>query len=242
VDFAASLRMFFRRWYITFPLAALTAVAALYAARSVEPSYQATGTVVLLAPVSRSTTGVPAPADRNPYLRFDKNLEVVAGLMATVLTSPRMQERLREAGATGSYDVGTANLGVSPQNASPLVQITATGPDGPAAERTVAVVAHYLSIELARRQRAAGAPADSLIRTQVTTPPTVTGRIVGSTSRAVGATVVLGLAVTLGAGSLVELLASRRKRRRRGARRGKPEHSIDLREESGAAPPTSVSR
>jgi hypothetical protein len=235
VDLATSFRVLARRWYVSLPLLALTVVAVQVAAQAVRPAFQATGTVVLLAPTTGAAAGA-APWDRNPYLRFDKNLEVVAGLMSTVLNNPIMVERLRAAGATGTYDVGASQLSSSPLDTTPLVEITATGPDEQSAKRTVAVVAHYLSVELVRHQRAAGAPTGTLIRTQVTTPPTVTGRIVGSTTRAVGATAVLGLAATIGAAHLAERLARRggrgggRRARRRG-RPGAPEAAtVDLRD------------
>jgi hypothetical protein len=215
VDLATSLKVLVRRWYATLPFLALTTVAVLMAAQAVRPAYQATATVVLLAPTPEpGATHSPGPADRNPYLRFDKNLEVTAALMSTILTNSTMVERLRAAGATSTYDIATSSLGAVTRDASPLLEVTAVGPDEQSAERTVAIVVHYLGVELARRQRAAGAPADALIRTQVTTPPTITGRIIGSTVRATGAAALLGLALSVGAGQLAETAAARRRRRR----------------------------
>ena len=83
MDFVTLLKVVAGRWYVAVPALAFTAVAVLLAARAVQPTYQADGTILLLAPAtavsSSRVTGEPVPQRINPYLRFDKNLEITAG-------------------------------------------------------------------------------------------------------------------------------------------------------------------
>ena len=223
MDLANLLKLMVGRWYLTVPLVLITIVAAMSTASSVGPSYQVSGDILLLAPIRGGTVAAPgesAPPPGNPYLRFDKNLEVVGDLLATVMTSNRMVEKMREQGASAEYDIGFSTMVQSPSSAgSPLLKITATDPDPATAQHTVATVSHYLSNELARRQKAACAPDETMIRTQSTTPPTVTGRLIGSAARVAAATAVLGLALSLGLLLLFEAVHERRERKRRIQRR-----------------------
>jgi hypothetical protein len=222
VDLSQLLRLVLRYWYVTVPTLLLTAVASLMASQAVRPAYLVTANVVLLAPnrgdaAPEASQSPPPPA--NPYLHFDRNLEVVAGVLATILTNEQMVDRLRSVGATADYDVGVpTGSGSLANSASPMLRISSKASTPEAAQRTVSIVAHYLNVELARRQRAAGAPDGTLIRAQLTTPPTVTARLVGSTARAVGATVVAGLIVTTGLARLLDAGRRRRERVRRSRR------------------------
>jgi capsular polysaccharide biosynthesis protein len=217
VDFGKSLKVMLRRWYVTVPVLLLTAAAAFLTVQTVRPSYQATANVLLLAPAHGDAAPAPgqdAPPAINPYLHFDKSLKVAADMLATVLNSPRMVEHLAAAGATSSYDVTLPPQQSSWQDDSPIMRISADDADRDAAEHTVAIIVQQLSYELARRQKAADAPRSTLIQAQVTTPPTVTGKLMGSTMRALGAVGILGVALALGMASMAEAAAATRSRRR----------------------------
>src|SRR3954447_1739935 len=162
LDFASAVRISVRRWCVTVPILLLTITVTVATTRQIRLAYEATATVVLLAPVrgeSRADPDDSAPPLVNPYLRFDRNLKVVADLIATILNSPPVVRRLHTVGAAGAYEVSLPVQQSAWQDASPVMRVNASAADPEVARRTVSIVTHYLTVELARRQKAARAPA-----------------------------------------------------------------------------------
>ena len=131
------------------------------------------------------------------------------------MMSDEVVARMRAAGASGTYTVSSGSKG----GGGPTVSISATDIDPEAAKRTVVLVWREFVRQLQTRQQAAGAPAGTLIRPQLAIPPLTTKRLVGSTIRAVSATIALGTALTFSVAYLAQSLAERRKQRMLGSRR-----------------------
>jgi capsular polysaccharide biosynthesis protein len=218
LDFAASLRMILRRWYVVLPALTLVAAASNSTARAVQPSYQVATSLILLVPSATASQRPETSTDRllaNPYLQFTNSLKVTAEVLATVITNDQTRRHLRASGLPADFEVITTSE-VSP---TPMLTITATSRQESDARRTLRAVVTLARAELAKRQVSAGATKDSLIQMKVASAPTTAKRVVGSTVRAVAATVALGLAMTFGAAYCVDALAERRRSRR--GRRGR---------------------
>jgi hypothetical protein len=214
VDFLTTLRVLLSRWYVVVPALALTALAVTFTARTAAPSWQATGTVVLLGPAATGEVmpGSGEPVRMNPYLEFGGALEVAADVMSKVMSGDTMVERLRAKGATAPYEVGTGVDG-----ASPVINVIATGDDPDQAKVTVQVVIRELRAELSRRQAAVGAPRAQFIRVEQVTTPGTAKRLMGSTLRAAAAVLALGVVLTFALAFLADALGERRAARRRRA-------------------------
>ena len=207
MDLFTTIRILLRRWYVVLPALLLTAGGAAFTMKTVSPSYEATGAVVLLGPATAGApvAGEPTPPPVNPYLEFGGALETTGEILSRSLMSESTVERLAKQGATATYEVGTGSEG-----GSPIVNVIATGPDETAAKRTVSIVIAEVRNELERRQEAAGAPASQFIRVEDVTVPTNAARMAGSTLRAVAAVMALGLALSFGLGFMAEAIAVRR--------------------------------
>ena len=207
MDLFTTIRILFRRWYVVLPALLLTVGGAAFTFKTVAPSYEATGAVVLLGPATAGApvAGEPSPPPVNPYLEFGGALETTGLILSRSLMSEATVTRLATQGASATYEVGTGSDG-----GSPIVNVIATGADEAAAKRTVTIVIAEVRNELKRRQEAAGAPASQFIRVEDVTVPTNATKMAGSTMRAVAAVMALGLALSLGLGFMAEAIAVRR--------------------------------
>jgi hypothetical protein len=205
VDFLTTIRIMLARWYVLVPALLATGVAALGVMSAVAPAYEVQGSVVLLAPSTNQPDTNPTRG--NPYLGL--SLEVVADVLTNVTMSETSVERLKAKGATAEYEVGTGLEG-SP---TPILNVTATSPDEQTALRTAEMVTANIRAELARRQRAQGAPRQSWITAATVTRPDRATKMLGSKIRVLVAVLVLGLSATIGLTFLAESIAEGRRRR-----------------------------
>jgi hypothetical protein len=209
VDFATTLRILLRRWYVVVPALALTGVGAFLGMQQVTPQYESSGSLVLLGPAS----GVPVPGEVtqqfNAYLEFGGALATTAEVLSKATLSDASAKKLAAVGATGEYEVGTGSDG-----GSPIINIVATGSSPRIATLTVEEITKLLTAELQRRQVAAKAPPSQFIRVEVVAPPAQPKELLGSKLRVGSAVVALGVAVTFSVAFLVEGAMDRRARRK----------------------------
>src|SRR5262245_3568451 len=158
MDFATSLKVLLGLWYVVLPALLVTLGACFFTVANVPPTYQATGSLVLLVPPTVAQ-GQPPSAQRvvagpvNPYLEFGSSISVTAEVISKAMMSDATVRRLRELGATAKYEVGN---GV---NGGPIINVVSTGANQREALTTLDVVTRAVQQELASRQREAGAPA-----------------------------------------------------------------------------------
>ncbi len=206
-ELMALARILLQRWYVVVPTLLLTAVAFFYVDRNVEPSYEAEGKLLLIWP---STRDKPS----NPYLNLHESLGVAAEAAREALTRPEVASRLEEAGATALYRVKvTAN--------PPMLTVTAEGPDSEESLHTMRLVVEELQHQLEERQRAAGAPAGLIIRSQVLSMSQQAVVRMARKVRVLVAVWVLGLAASAWLVAATESIAASRRRAR--SRAGPPE-------------------
>ena len=209
MDFATTLRILLRRWYVVVPALALTAAGAYLGMQQVTPQYESSGSLVLLGPATGLEVAGEKVPQVNAYLEFGGALATTAEVLSKATLSDASAKKLADAGATGEYEVGTGSDG-----GSPIINIVATGTSPRIATLTVEEITKLLTAELERRQVAAKAPRSQFIRVEVVAPPAEPKELLGSKLRVGSAVVALGVAVTFSVAFLVEGAMDRRSRRK----------------------------
>lgn len=202
MDLLTLVRIMLRRWYVVIPVALLSLLAAGATYASIEPTYQASGSVLLLNPQSQVD---PASGKANPYVG---NLTVAAKVVTVVLDSRESRLEFLRQGHRGVY-----TLGADPS--SPIVVVTTIGDTAESARETTRTVMGAIDDVLTARQQDLGAPRSIFVTTQVVTPPSDALPLNGSRIRASLAILALGLAMTMGATFAVEGVIRQRARRQR---------------------------
>lgn len=155
MDFWELLKVLVRRWAIVVPILVLSVIAALSLGGRVQPTYEATGSVLLVAP-----TFSPL-ASENVYIVT--GLPTTAEAMTLAVNSSRVREEMAAAGNSPSYVVVA-------QRRTPIVTIDAEGDTAKQAVNTVNGMVKILARELERRQESSGAPKLARISVANLTP------------------------------------------------------------------------
>src|SRR5215218_7989171 len=97
MDFWQTVKVVFRRWYITFPafLAALGAASLVYS--SVPTQYVSTSVLLLTTPTTGPTEEIDAKRPNpitNPLLNFDQGLNMTATILVQTLTTPESAQSI----------------------------------------------------------------------------------------------------------------------------------------------------
>lgn len=207
MDLVTFLRILLRRWDVVLPGFLLTLVTTFAAGGSVTPAYEAQGSLLLFGPATGTSPRGTAPI--NPYLNFNSSLESTAVIIAESMSSEEIVRQLADLGATAGYEVTATQK-------TPILTVSARGSSEAQVRHTAQLVLQRVQDELAARQQAAGAPANTLIRSQVLSPPRVSVQA-GNKSRVMAAVAVLGLGTTVLLAFAVENLAAWRQRWRQSA-------------------------
>ena len=202
MDLLTLAKIMLRRWYVVIPVGLLSVIAAGATFASIQPSYQATGSVLLLNPPSQVD---PESGRSNPYVG---NLAVAANVVTAVLNTRASRLEFRSEGNAGEYTLGT-------DPASPIVVVTTIAETAESARETTSAVMTAIDDVLAQRQQDLGAPRSIFVTTQVVTPPSEAVALNGSRIRASLAILALGFALTMGATFAVEGVIRQRARRQR---------------------------
>jgi hypothetical protein len=206
VDFWGSVGIIARHWKAVLPAALVVIAVSLTVAMKVGIEYQATGTLLMVAPNPPSATAAGATGPRqNPYNAFSSSLAITADIMSRIRTKDDATiQQMQAAGATAKYDVGTGVDGPGP-----IVQIIATGKTPEQTLRTVAVISKGIQDELAARQKETGAPTDTWIQANPLTMPEQATLMLASPLRAFLAMAALGLAAVVSLAYLLEGMSQR---------------------------------
>ncbi len=220
LDFWGTVRVVFRRWYVTIPafLLALGVSFAVYL--RIPAMYQSNAVLVLTIPVTGGSVPVdPAyPNPRtNPLLNYDGALNVSASILLQTLSAPETAAQLgAPPGGLTTYTVNNGSSNPELLASGPFVIIEAKSPSPVAARELVTKIVARAKQELAARQRLLQAPPSTYIRLTEMVPPTSPQEQRGGKSRTAAAVLVLGLFCSLTAGFAAESVAAALRRRREG--------------------------
>jgi hypothetical protein len=209
MDVLSILRLLIRHWRVTAPAALLTVILVGAALRSSSPTYEATGSIVLLPPPEAPDIGAtdglaPAPdVGQNPFARYG-DLSVVADILARVMDSDSRRVEFESQGVT-AYEVVVNRL-----QRGPVVDVTGQGPSPEEAIRSTEIVLTEVSVVLSELQQAENADPDYFIRSAPVEPPSTATAMYGSTVRTAIGALTLGALCTLGLAVLAEAIARRR--------------------------------
>jgi hypothetical protein len=208
MDVLSLLRLVVRHWRATVPAALLTVLGLVAAFQFSSPTYEATGSLVLLSPpeppdVDDLPEGAPAPSvGENPFARYE--LAVVSDILARVMDSASKRSEFESQGVT-DYDVAGNQL-----QRGPIVEVTGQGPSPEVAIRSTEILLGEVDTVLSELQEAEGADPDYFVNSAPLEPPSTATARYGSTVRAAIAVVALGALCTLGLAVLADALARRR--------------------------------
>ncbi len=205
MDFVAFLRVLLRRWVVVGAGLILTLVVTIAAGGSLGPSYEAEGSVLLLGP-STDFSSEEGSFPTNPYLYINPSVHSTALILAEFMSSDEVAGELADVGATADYEVTSTEK-------TPILTIAAQGAREEQVLHTARLVLQRLGDELVAQQQAAGAPAHTLIRSQVLSPPRASIHT-GNKVRVMAVVGILGLGMTFMLVLVVESLAARRGRLR----------------------------
>jgi hypothetical protein len=211
VDFAKSLMVLLRRWYVALPalVISLGLSAAVY--ESVPAKYESRGTIMLLSSNSGPSAGGTAKTGlTNPLLSIDGSLTLTSTALIQVVQSPEVAKDIYEHGGTANYEVGDGRLG------GPFINVDATGGSPAEVLRTVKMVLDRTALELRNREVIYKAPPTTYIQIDNLVAPTEPKQLLGSKVRAAGAALALALAFSLSSAFMIEsLMENRREKKRR---------------------------
>jgi hypothetical protein len=206
MDVLSLLRLLGRHWRVAVPAALLTLLGVVAALRVSSPTYNATGSIVLLNPAEapeQPETGSPPEVGQNPFTRYG-DIAIVTNILTRMMNSDSMRGELASHGVAG-YDIVA-----SPSGRDPVFEVTGQGPDADTAVRSTEIVLAQAEKSLSEVQQEQGADPDYFIRSAPLEPPSAATAVYGSTMRSAIAVFAFGGLCTLGLAVLAEVIARRR--------------------------------
>jgi uncharacterized protein involved in exopolysaccharide biosynthesis len=217
MDVWQTVKVVFRRWYITFPafLAAIGIASLVYG--SVPTQYVSTSVLLLTTPTAGPTERIETEdpnAITNPLLNFDQGLNLSASILIQTLST---RETAASAGISTeggtSYEVTNGSTNPELLVSGPFVVIEGTSITSQQAQDIVRRVAMLANQDLAERQRELNAPTSTYISVNEVVPATTPEALKTSKLRAAGAAGILGVFASLAAAFAVESIASSKRHR-----------------------------
>ena len=222
MDFWQTVRVVFRRWYITFPafLGALGVAALVYG--SVPTQYVSTSVLLLTTPRTGPTEQIDAKHPNeitNPLLNFEQGLSLSASMLIQTLSTPDAVASLGiSPGGDTSYEVNNGSTNPELLQSGPFVFIEGTSTSPEDAQDIVRRVSALAPKDLAMRQKELDAPTSTYITVTEVVPPTTPAPLKVKKLRAAGAAGTLAVLASLAAAFAFESIASHRQLRRSNRR------------------------
>lgn len=190
MDLWTAAKILLRRWYVTLPVLLLGLAATLAVDSRLEPTYQATGSVVLVPP-QVSNVALPYGGIRNTTEVLERRLQAApVGLI------------LQSKGITASYAVEN-------ERDYPILNFVAEAETPQMAVNAVQELATQTSEQLVRLQQDLGYPADQHIGMDVLVSPERATELNRARTRALFALILLSVAGATIAALIVEGVARR---------------------------------
>lgn len=194
-----SVLVVLRRWYVVVPTLAIALALAVGATKLVPAAYEASGTVVFIAPPGGENT-------TNPL--FDSlGLAGTADVVSQIVGSVPGREALKDSGVTGSF-----TLTRLADSQAPALVVTVKGGSATVVMSTLQAVIHKVQAELATQQSLAGVKGRVIQANTVTVDRTATP-VHGNRMRAAVAVGGLGCVLAISSAFLTESAVLRRRQR-----------------------------
>jgi hypothetical protein len=194
MNLATLVRILVRRWLVVLVAAALALVAGYRVVAPIQPTFEATGSAVLVA------SGIGEGERRNPFLSTTPSLHATATAMASIVSGPEVRKSLAAAGHRASFQVR-----VDPDE--PILQVTGSAGHADAAVEVVDGVLFEVERRLQETERAAGTPREQWVRVQAIEEPLVADKVERERARAFTALVALSVTLVLLLALVVEGLS-----------------------------------
>jgi hypothetical protein len=217
MDVLSLLRLIGRHWRVTVPAALLTLLGLVAALQVSSPTYNATGSIVLLSPpeapeVTAPSAGAPPEVGQNPFNRYG-DIAIVTNILTRIMNSDSKRAELAESDGVAGYEIVASATG-----RDPVFEVTGHGPDAPTAIAAAEVVLADASKSLSEVQQAQQADPDYFFTSASLEPPSEATAVYGSTMRMGIAALAFGGLCTLGVAVLAEVIGRRRADRQAASR------------------------
>lgn len=193
MDLVMLARLLTQRWYVVAATMLVGGVAMVALAQAMEPAYSTSASVILVVPNPEDDDAGTAT---NPYLDFSGSLNTATQIVADVVNSAQIRQKVAATGLSPDYEV-------VPAERVPTLGISVEGSDANVVARTVPGVVDHVSRTLERLQEAARAPADRRITVSTLVPADAPQE---STARTTRGLVVVGMLTLVAAVSLALLV------------------------------------
>jgi hypothetical protein len=198
-------RIALRRWPLVI-LALLMTASGLYAASTiVRPEYKSSASVVLIPPKSLEEP------DSNRYLALG-SLDQAVGVLVRALTSDEVRDQVSTTAPAGSYEI-LADWSTS----APIIVVDSTAPTPEEADALLTAALAQIPTQLEELQTSIGVVDTQRITSLPLTRDAAPSRVLKPLLRALIATAVVLLGLSLGLIAIVDGLLLRQARRRREA-------------------------
>ncbi|MGI8686600.1 MAG: hypothetical protein ACR2MO_16175 [Acidimicrobiales bacterium] len=213
MDVLTLLRLFGRHKIVVAIASLLTFAAVTGTYMAAPPLYRASGSVVLLnpPPLPEAAPDAPprGPGFQNPIKDLD-DMSVVVDILARVMSTSEVEDKLVTAGLTGTYTIG-ANIDFY---RGPIIDVAAEATSGPDAIDTAKRVMTEVGVQLAKLQTDQGTDPSYQIRTSTVVPPERATKVFSSALRRLIGAGALGVIAIIGAALTAEAITVARSRRR----------------------------
>jgi len=217
VDLRTLLKILVRRWIVVIPTILVAVLVGSQLMGSVEPEYEAKGSLLILLPTTGTIDANPgddAPTDdgsRNAYLELVAGLDRTARVFSTIMNDNAQKQDIRAQGLTTDYEVTV-------DEDAPVLNVTAKDKRPRIAIDTAKAVLLAIPQQIEIREASLKVAPDEKIQTDVLSTPARATALNAAKTRALVAFIALGIAAVLSVALLVESWAqsaqSRRDRRR----------------------------
>jgi hypothetical protein len=214
MDLLTIIAIVVRRWYVFFPIVALTGIGLLLITPQLRPEYQASGSLLLVGPkkVTQVVQGKPTQIGVNPLLGSGQPLMTTSATLASDASSLAVREGIKESGAVLDYTVAV-------DSHAPIITVVDRATKPSAAIAAVDTLLARMSTRLATLQQEVGAPSSELVDSKILDGPIDTTVLSSSKNRTVILLAFAGLLVATSATFTVDGIITSR-RRSTGSRRG----------------------
>jgi hypothetical protein len=214
MDLLTIITILVRRWYVFFPIVALTGIALLLITPQLRPEYQASGSLLLVGPkkVTQIVQGKPTEIGVNPLLGSGQPLMTTSATLASDASSLAVREGIKESGAVLDYTVTV-------DSHAPIITVVDRAARPSAAIQAVDTLLARMSTRLATLQQEVGAPSSGLVESKILNGPIDTTVLSSSKNRTVTLLAFAGLLLATSAAFTVDGIITSR-RRSTGSRRG----------------------
>jgi hypothetical protein len=234
MDLLTTFKILGRRWYVWVPIVAVTAIALIGLYPRLHPEYEATGSVLLLAPATttESVQGKPETVRVNPLLQSNPWLPNTAEILAVYASTSAVRHNIEAQGDVVDYTVTV-------DSRAPIITVQDRAKTEIAAIQSVQDLLALIQDRLGGLQGALGAPSNALVSARVLTVSTSPTILRGSVYRTLFLVGLAGLILAASLALTVDgVMATRHSR---AAVRPVPESAVGRSVTAAAPSPTGPS-